>query len=195
MENNDKNLIAENDSVTVKTKKKPLLQVPVIISLCLVVVSLLAFFAYKVFWIAEPEGVLWEYESDEGVTWYFEFKDDNTFKAYVGSSYELTAGYLKDKDGSDSILTILPTELISSSIGCFPFGIPIDYKISGSRLAGSQEMDISYTDEYYYMTGGDKDKTYTLKQAKEREEALEPDKDFVEDENLTGVWITKDSTD
>lgn len=203
MENIDeKELLTEEISAdaekpdTVKKKKKFILQTPVIISLGLVVVSLLAFFAYKIFWIAEPEGVLWKYTSDdEEMSWYFEFKEDNVFKAYIGKSFELTTRYVKEKnDDQSSTLTILPEEM-QAMIGCFPFGHPVEYTVSGSRLAGAQEMHISYVDDFSNMFGITEEKNYTLTQTKEREPALEPDKDFVEAEELTGEWILKNSSD
>lgn len=130
------------------------------------------------------EGVLWEYPSEEeGVTWYYEFLGDNVFKAYVGNSYVLTCRYEKVQ-GDDGVnkLTILPDA--QSAIGCFYLGILMEYTVSGSRLAGEQEMTVTYQ-----IAADEDEQTYTLKQAKDHEPAPEPDKDFTEDKELTGEWV------
>lgn len=170
-------------------KKRPLLQVPVLISLGLVILSLLAFFAYKIFWIAEPEGVTWVWSSEtDNVKWYYEFEKDDVFKAYVGS-FEITANYSKDKsDDAVSKLTISADVPYAQSLGCIFFGNEIDYKITGSRLAGSQEMTITYPDD-------PEGQEFVLTQTKERGEELELPEDFKEDEALTGEWINIYSTD
>lgn len=146
--------------------------------------------------LTEPEGVIWENTSDsdgQKVTWYYEFTDD-TFKAYVGKSYELTAKYKKEKsDDGVGKLTLLPEELQESAVGCFAFGSEMEYAVSGSRLEGNQEMTITYTDKDFSVLGDEK--TFTLKQAKEPLSKLEPDKSFVENKELTGTWIWIYSTD
>ncbi|MBQ7218367.1 MAG: hypothetical protein IJS27_02585 [Ruminococcus sp.] len=172
-------------------KKGPFIQVPVIISLCLVVVSLLAFFAYKIFWIAEPEGVTWVWSSEtDNVKWYFEFKDDNIFKAHIGS-FEVTSNYVKDKsDDSVSKMTVSADVpfIRSQSLGCIFFGAEMKYNVTGSRIAGNQEMTITYTDD-------PEQQEFVLTQTNEKEEPLELPDDFTEDKDLTGEWINIYSTD
>lgn len=172
-------------------EKGPFIQVPVIISLCLVVVSLLAFFAYKIFWIAEPEGVTWVWSSEtDNVKWYFEFKDDNVFKAHIGS-FEVTSNYVKDKsDDSVSKMTVSADVpfIRSQSLGCIFFGAEMKYNVTGSRIAGNQEMTITYTDD-------PEQQEFVLTQTNEKEEPLELPDDFTEDKDLTGEWINIYSTD
>lgn len=179
----------EEDKVDAPKKKRPFIQMPVIISLCLVVLSLLAFFAYKIFWIAEPEGVTWVWSSEtDDVNWYYEFKDDNVFKAYVGS-FEITANYTKDKsDDAVSKLTVSADVPYAQSLGCIFFGNEINYNITGSRLAGSQEMTITYPDD-------PEGQEFVLTQTKEREPDLELPDDFKENTELTGEWVNIYSTD
>ena len=177
------------DAVKKSAKKHPYIQIPVIISLCLVVVSLLAFFAYKYIFIAEPEGVLWTwYSEEEDADWYFEFEDDNIFKAYFGS-FELSGNYLKDKsDPQVNRLTISDASMFGQDIGCLYLGTEIDYTISGNRVAGDQKMTLTYPMD---TTGQE----FELTQTDKREYPLQLPDDFTEDENLTGEWVNVFSTD
>lgn len=181
----------EEPAKSLKKKKGPFIQIPVIISLCLVVVSLLAFFAYKIFWIAEPEGVTWVWSSDtDNVNWYFEFKDDNVFKAHIGS-FEVTSNYVKDKsDDSVSKMTVSADVpfIRSQSLGCIFFGAEMQYKVTGSRIGGNQEMTITYTDD-------PEQQEFVLKQTNEKEPPLELPDEFTEDKDLTGEWINIYSTE
>ena len=175
-------------SETSEKKKAPFIQAPVIISMCLVIVSLLAFFAYRIFWIAEPEGVLWTWSSEtDDVNWYYEFKDDNVFKAYVGS-FEVTANYSKDKSNEEvNKLMVSANVPYASSMGCVFFGSEINYTITGSRIGGSQEMTITYPDD-------PEGQEFVLKQTDKRDSDLELPDDFTEDKDLTGEWINTYST-
>ncbi|MBR1533856.1 MAG: hypothetical protein IJ639_05805 [Ruminococcus sp.] len=182
--------IDDEEAVTETTrKKKPYIQIPVIISLCLVVASLLAFFAFKYIFIAEPEGVVWKWHSDsDDIDYYFEFTDDNDFKAYFGS-FEVTAAYDKDKsDSSINKLIISDPSMSMQGIGCFTFGEELSYTISGYRIAGDQELTISFpsdpTKEDIVLTQSDK-----------WECPIELPDDFTEDEELTGEWINVFSSD
>ena len=105
--------------------KGPFIQIPVIISLCLVIVAAVAFFAYKYIFMTEPEGVTWLWHSEEeDADYYFEFTEDNAFKVYVGS-YELTASYSKDKsDDSVSSVIISDPSMSIQYVGCFLFSEP-----------------------------------------------------------------------
>ncbi len=182
---------AEEEDTTVEEapkKKRPLLQVPVIISICLVVFSLLAFFAYQLFWIAEPEGVTWVWSSEtDNVNWYYEFKDGKVFKAYVGS-FEVTANYTKEKNDEVNKLMVSADVPYAQSLGCIFFSNELNYTVKGSRLFGSQEMTLVYPED-------PEAQEFVLTQAKEREPALELPDDFTEDKELTGEWLNIYSTD
>lgn len=181
----------EEDEKTPETpkKKSPYIQIPVIIAICIFAASLLAFFAYKYIFIAEPEGVTWTWHSDdEDVDWYFEFKDNNIFKADFGS-FEITTNYLKDKnDSSVNKLTFADASLYGQNIGCIFLGTEIDYTISGNRLAGDQKMTLTYPDD-------EEETEFVLEQTKEKTSPLDLPEDFKEDEKLTGEWVNVFSTD
>lgn len=162
-----------------KKKKSTYLQIPVIISICLVIASLLGYFTYKSVLIKEPEGVIWEWVSDDDTVWYYEFKEDNIVKIY-SASYEITSDYIKDKDsGKTNKLSLpFPTQL---QLGCFVLDEEIDYSVSGIRIAGDQRMTISYS-----ISGEDHE--YELSQVSERENVLDLPEDFSADEDLLGEW-------
>ncbi len=153
-------------------KKKFPIQIPVIIAACLLIVSLLSYLVFTAFFLKEPEGVTWSSELD-GATYYFEFNDDSTFKAYVGS-VEITSTYEKVKDAENGNSLTVNTNVCN-----FYSGAPATYTISGSRLLGNQTLDYSYGEGY----------DYSLTQAKREKVDLELPKDFVADEALLGEWI------
>ena len=164
---------AEADEAGGKKKKRPFIQIPVIISLIIVVAALLGYFGYTAFFLREPQGVTW-FKDYDGVTYYFEFKDDGVFKSYVGS-VELTGTYEKQSDENGEYL------VVSADAGDFYAGQKASYSITGSRILGNQELKIDY--------GEGKEATFT--QSKGREELLELPVDFVADEKLVGSWSFK----
>ena len=176
--------IDEDNQPEPEKKKKPLLQVPVIISICLVAASLLAFLAYRFVFIAEPEGVIWKWHSDsDEMDYYFEFQDNNTFKAYFGS-FEITANYTKEKnDNGENTLMISDSSMSVEKIGCFTMGEKMKYDISGLRIGGNQEMTFSSDDDI------------VMKQSDKWVNPLELPEDFKEDEDLTGEWVNVFSSD
>lgn len=178
----------EEKSPAQPEKKKPFLQVPVIISLCIVAASLLAFFTYKFIFITEPEGVIWKYESEsDGMDYYFEFKDGNVFKANFGS-FEITTNYTKNtEDDGAKTLTIIDPSMSLEKIGCFTFGEKVKYDISGLRITSNQQMT---------LTGkGEDEEPVVLNQSEPWECPLDTPEDFKEDENLTGEWVNVFSSD
>ena len=154
-------------------KKKGVLQIPVIISLCIVVAALLGYFVFTGFFLREPEGVTWSDEID-GATYYYEFKNDGTFDAYVGS-VEIHSTYQKSKAEDGNTITV------GSTIGNFYSGAAATYEITGSRLLGNQTLNCKYNDEYQF----------TVSQASRKENVLELPKDFTPDEELLGSWLFK----
>ena len=164
---------AEEAAEEQKKKKKGGLQVPVIISLCIVVAALLGYFVFTSFFLREPEGVTWSNEI-EGATYYYEFKNDGTFNAYVGS-IEINNSYQKSKGEDGNTITV------NTNIGNFYGSSPATYSISGSRILGNQTMDCSYGEGY----------DFTLNQASRQEVKLELPEDFTPDEALLGTWVFK----
>ena len=153
-----------------KKKKKHFIQLPVIISLCLVLLALIGYFTYTLFLLREPEGVLWSTDYD-GVTYYYEFREDGIFKTYVGS-VELTGTFEKAVESSEHYMTV------SVDSGDFYGGQQAKYEITGSRVLNNQEMHVTYEDG----------KDFTLTQAKEKIGPLELPSDFTPDEALVDTW-------
>ncbi|WP_407383255.1 DUF5640 domain-containing protein [Ruminococcus sp.] len=173
IENADTEAVQENGEEEPVKKKKSALQMPVIISLCIVVAALLGYFIFTGFFLKEPEGVTWSNEID-GATYYYEFKNDGTFDAYVGS-VEIHTTYQKSKTAEGNTLTV------GATIGDFYSGAPATYEITGSRLLGNQTLTCKYNEEYQF----------TVKQSAKKDVDLELPKDFTPDENLLGTWLFK----
>lgn len=160
--------IAESEES--KPVKKRRIQIPVIISVCIVALALIGYFIFTAFFLREPEGVVWSTELD-GATYYFEFGKDNEFKAYVGS-VEVTSTYEKSKTDEGNYLTI------GTNVANFYSGTQATYEISGSRLLGNQTLDYSYGEGY----------DFSLKQSGRKDISLELPENFVPDEELLGEW-------
>lgn len=153
-------------------KKKRLIQIPVIISLCLVVAVLLSYFVFTAFFLREPEGVTWTTEF-EGVPYYFEFDRDGVFKGYVGS-VEIESTYAKAKNEDNQ-----NTLTVNTTVCNFYSGYPATYTVTGSRILGNQTLNFSYGEGY----------DYTLTQSKREKVKIELPKDFTPDEKLLGEWV------
>ena len=161
-------LMAEEDA----KKKGPFIQIPVIISICVVLLAALGYFVFNGFFLHVPQGVTWSKDYD-GTTYYFEFKDDNVFKAYVGS-VELTSTYQNmDYEGENYLM-------VNANAGDFYSNQPAIYTITGSRILNNQELTITYD--------GTAENSFTFKQVSGRENPLTLPKDFVADEELLGTW-------
>ena len=154
-------------------KKKGFLQIPVIISICIVVAALLGYFIFTAFFLKEPEGVTWMTEMD-GTPYYFEFKNDGVFSAYVGS-VEINSTYQKAKTEDGNTLTV------GANVGYFYGNAPATYTITGSRILGNQKLSCSYGEEY----------SFELSQGKREKAPLDLPKDFTPDKDLLGTWVFK----
>lgn len=154
-----------------KKKKKFPIQIPVIIAACIVIIALLGYFVVTGFFLREPEGVTWSQEL-EGATYYFEFCNNNVFKAYVGS-VEIESTYQKEKAETGNTLTI------GTNVCNFYSGYPATYEITGSRILGNQTMSYSYGE------GAD----YTLVQASRKTADLKLPENFEADPDLLGTWV------
>lgn len=165
------NEINAEDEAAKPAKKKCPLQIPVIISACIVAAALLCYFVFVAFFLKEPEGVTWSTEIGD-VTYYFEFNNDNTMKAYVGS-IEVDSTFDKIKSEGENYLTV------GASVGNFYSGIEATYEITGSRLLGNQVFSYSYGEGY----------DFSLKQDSRQKIVLELPADFTPDEALLGEWV------
>ncbi len=175
----------EQDSVEEpKKKKKRFLQIPVIISACLVLLVLLSYFVFTSFLLREPEGIVWTgdvpLKDSEGnvvySTYYYEFDKNNEFRAYVGS-VEIKGNYSKsnDKEAGKIINVGIPA-------GVFRMMENTQYEITGSRIFNNQEFKIKYSDGT----------EFTLKQSKLEKPTIELPEGFVPDSKLIGEWVTND---
>lgn len=154
-------------------KKKPPLQIPVLIACGIVLLAILGFLAYMAFFLKEPENITWAGDVED-LTYYYEFKTDGTFKAYLGS-IEIDGSFQKMNSEEDKTITV------DKNIGHFYQSMPVNYSISGSRLFGNQEMNCSYSEQY----------EFTLKQSKREKNIMDLPEDFTADEELLGTWIFK----
>ena len=168
--------VAETEAVQEEAKpakKKTFLQVPVIIALCLIVATLLGYFVFVGFFLKEPEGVTWSSEQD-GATYYYEFKNDGTFQANIGS-IEINSTYQKTKSADGNTITV------GTNFGSFYANAPATYTISGSRLFGGQTLNGSYGEGY----------DFTLTQATKKIMMPDLPENFEANEDLVGTWIFK----
>lgn len=169
-EENADNAVTEEEK---PAKKKNVLQKPIIIACCIVLVAIIGFLAYMAFFLKEPENLTWSNEVND-VTYYYEFKSDGTFTGYLGS-IEMTGSFQKTSGEDGKTITL------DKSFGSFYQGAPATYSIKGSRLFGNQEMTCSYSEDY----------EFTLTQSKRDKKLLDLPEDFTADENLVGTWIFK----
>ena len=168
--------VAETEAVQEEAKpakKKPFLQVPVIIALCLIVATLLGYFVFVGFFLKEPEGVTWSSEQD-GATYYYEFKNDGTFQANIGS-IEINSTYQKTKSADGNTITV------GTNFCSYDATAPATYTISGSRLFGGQTLNGSYGEGY----------DFTLTQATKKIMMPDLPENFEANEDLVGTWIFK----
>ena len=152
-------------------KKRPFIQIPVIISLCIVLLAVIGYFVFTMFFLREPEGVIWMTKYDD-VPYYFEFRDDNVFKSYVGS-VELTGTYEKVKKDDTSYL------VVNADAGDFMNGQSATYEITGSRVLCNQVLSCSYGEG----------STFSFNQVAKRDDPLALPEEFTADEALLGDWV------
>ena len=167
----NKTEIAADETAENKQKKQFPIQIPIIIAACIVAAAILGYLVVTAFFLREPEGVTWSQEL-EGATYYFEFGNNNVFKAYVGS-VEIESTYQKAKTDSGNTLTI------GTNVCNFYSGYPATYEITGSRILGNQTLNYSYGE------GAD----YTLVQASRKAVDLELPENFEADPELLGTWV------
>jgi len=172
---------AEQDK---KKRKGPFIMVPVIISAIIVFLSVAGYFTYQLFFLHEPEDILWTYSDKSGdveINYYYEFNKDGKFTIYA-DTVEFTGTFekLHEDDKDYMILNFDGTgSPITTSIAGLYAGYNAEYTVSGNRFSKNQELTLSYGDGEYTMT---------LAQADERKNLLEPSEDFTADEKLTGDW-------
>lgn len=185
-DNLDSDIEINQEEEQVAFKKKPLIQVPIIISLVLVLVVAAGFFVMKGFfntsvvgtWIVSEESTPDEAtkatESVDPNLNYYTFKEDGTAQISLGTmrmvgTYTVTEG----KDGNDNTIEInIPNALQDS----------FTYTVSGNIFSG---RNLVLTSSYY-------NRSLNFESAKIITPELKPDPDFKVNDKLTGVWTYND---
>lgn len=168
----------------VKTKKR-LLQIPIIISLAIVLVAAVGLFVFKAFFNTSIVGT-WVYteqtaSADEAVEGentsalerYYIFNKDGTMEMVIGTirqkcTYEISY----NEEGVMSLFMYL------EGANTFTY----ECEISGNMFSGRK---LVLKDSYYQQT-------MELKSGKYKEPEIEHDKDFVANEELLGKWVYDD---
>ncbi len=153
-------------------KKKPSLQIPIIIAICIVVGALLGFGIYYGFFAHTVNGT-WAYTASDENTYYYTFKDEKDEKIV-----SMSMGTI-DFNGEYSV-TSADNSTQTLMIGQYYGELSGEYTmtISGSRLFGNQVMTLKTTDGT----------EFTLKQASMPKSPLTVSPDFKADEKLVGDW-------
>lgn len=170
-------------SVAVK-KKKGFLQLPVIISLAILVLVALGFLVFKVFFNTSIVGT-WTVKdtstadeattatSDEVAKNYYTFEDDGTASIHLGTmkmigTYSLSAS----EEGTRTVDISIPSALEGS----------FEYDVTGNEITG---RTLTLTDTYYGQS-------IDLESTKLVIPEMKPDDDFKPSEKLTGRWTYDD---
>lgn len=163
-------------------KKKGFIQLPIIISLAILVLVALGFLVFKIFFNTSVVGT-WTVKvtatADEATTAsdataknYYTFEDDGTASINLGTMKMVGTYSLEEKDGTRNIYINIP----SAFMGLY------EYKVSGNEITG---RTLTLTDNDYGQS-------YDLESTKLVIPEIKPDADFKPSENLTGKWTYDD---
>ena len=168
----------------VAVKKKRLIQVPIIISIVIVLVVAASFFVYKSFFNTSIVGS-WTVKNtasadeaslgnDSSQKSYYTFKEDGTASITIGSmSMVGTYSLVENKeDGSLSLEAYIPSVMQGT----------FNFEISGNAFTG---RTLVLTDTYY-------NQSYEFESAELVIPKLKPADDFKADEKLVGTWTYDD---
>lgn len=172
-----------NASVAVK-KKKSFIQLPVIISLAILILVALGFLVFKVFFNTSVVGT-WTVKTtasadeattataDEAAKNYYTFEDDGTASIHLGSMRMMGTYSLNTSDeGTKTIDISIPSALEGT----------FEYTVTGNELAG---RTLTLKDTYYGQS-------IDLESSKLVIPDMKPDADFKPNDKLTGKWIYDD---
>ena len=170
-------------SVAVK-KKKGFLQLPVIISLAILVLVALGFLVFKVFFNTSIVGT-WTVKdtatadeattatSDEVAKNYYTFEDDGTASIHLGTMKMIgTYSLSTSEEGTRTVDISIPSALEGS----------FEYDVTGNEITG---RTLTLTDTYYGQS-------IDLESTKLVIPKMKPDDDFKPSEKLTGKWTYDD---
>lgn len=172
-----------NASVAVK-KKKSFIQLPVIISLAILILVALGFLVFKVFFNTSVVGT-WTVKitasadeattatADEAAKNYYTFEDDGTASIHLGSMRMMGTYSLNTSDeGTKTIDISIPSALEGS----------FEYTVTGNEIVG---RTLTLKDTYYGQS-------IDLESAKLVIPELKPDAGFKPNDKLTGKWVYDD---
>ena len=154
-----------------KKKKAPFIQIPVIISIGIVLVALIGYFVYSSFFMHKIEGIIWSLEEGD-MTYYLEFSEDGICKLTYGAVEETCHYENSNVSGENAVCLAYDFMYLYA-------GYDVKYEITGSRILGNQEITFSY---------GEDTLEFTMKEVKEKVKPLELPTDFNADEGLLGEW-------
>ena len=160
--------IAAESFIQAPVKKKIHLQIPIIISSCILIGAILGFLIFNLFFLHSPLGT-WSITTEDDITYYYTFEKDNSLRMTIGSIDYVGKYALAEADGKKTVN-------IDQYYGAFSG--QYEYSITGSKILGNQE---------FHLTNGDQE--YTLTRAKIPNNVLTVSEDFKEDKNLTGEWV------
>lgn len=172
-----------NASVAVK-KKKSFMQLPVVISLAILILVALGFLVFKVFFNTSVVGT-WTVKTtasadeattataDEAAKNYYTFEDDGTASIHLGTMRMMGTYSLNTSDeGTKTIDISIPSALEGT----------FEYTVTGNELAG---RTLTLKDTYYGQS-------IDLESSKLVIPDMKPDADFKPNDKLTGKWIYDD---
>lgn len=172
-----------NASVAVK-KKKSFMQLPVIISLAILILVALGFLVFKVFFNTSVVGT-WTVKTtasadeattataDEAAKNYYTFEDDGTASIHLGTMRMMGTYSLNTSDeGTKTIDISIPSALEGT----------FEYTVTGNELAG---RTLTLKDTYYGQS-------IDLESSKLVIPDMKPDANFKPNDKLTGKWVYDD---
>ena len=164
-------------------KKKSFIQLPIIISLAILILVALGFLVFKIFFNTSVVGT-WTVKdsatadeattatSDEAAKNYYTFEDDYTASIHLGTMKMVGTYSIEEKDGTRTIDISIPSALEGS----------FEYKVSGNEIGG---RTLTLTDTSYGQS-------IDLESTKLVIPEMKPDADFKPSEKLTGKWTYDD---
>lgn len=172
-----------NASVAVK-KKKSFIQLPVIISLAILILVALGFLVFKVFFNTSVVGT-WTVKTtasadeattataDEAAKNYYTFEDDGTASIHLGTMRMMGTYSINTSDeGTKTIDISIPSALEGT----------FEYTVTGNELAG---RTLTLKDTYYGQS-------IDLESSKLVIPDMKPDANFKPNDKLTGKWVYDD---
>lgn len=156
-----------------KKKKKPFfLQVPVIISLVLVLLTVVGYFVgkavYNAYFLHLPQGIIWE-ETNDGITRYYEFDDETKLFTMTYASIEESVTYDDVAYGDDDYILLY-----------YPEGtVELKYTITGARCKKDQELTFTNSSDVDIIK---------CKETDSKTVALELPTEVKVDDKLLGEW-------